>query len=220
MLNVATERGFQQLLARIEERLRTQERVFVAIDGPCGAGKTELARRLGQRLPANVFHMGGFTLPMDRRTESQLAQVAGHMDLERLRREVLWPLAHGQRVYTGVYDPEQNRIRDKWEYIPKPVTIVEGTYSAHPTLRGMYDLTVFVSVSRTGQKKRLAAHGDRRRSRRWNRWWIPAETRYFKAFSSKENCDMVCKFSPPRTPVGGSPRTFGDSSRTVVSSTR
>lgn len=196
MLNVATQRGFQKLLARIESLLQTQERVFVAIDGPCGAGKTELARRLAERLPANVFHMNHFTLPMDRRTERQLSQVAGHMDFERLRREVLWQLRHGQRVFTGIYDPEQNRIRDRWEYIPKPVTIVEGTYSAHPSVRGLYDLTVFVSVSRTRQKKQLAQHGDRRRSLRWNRWWLPAETRYFKAFSIKEKSDLVCQYNP------------------------
>ena len=196
MLNVATERGFQKLLSLIETRLQTREAVFVAIDGPCGAGKTALAEKLRERLPANVFHVNHFTLPLDRRTESQLSQVAGHMDFERLRREVLWPLKHGQRVFTGIYDPEQNRIRDKWEYIPKPVTIVEGTYSGHPSVRGIYDLTVFVSVSRSQQKKRLASHGDRRRSLRWNRWWLPAETRYFRAFSIKEKSDIVCQYNP------------------------
>ena len=196
MLNVATERGFQKLISLIEARLQTQERVFVAIDGPCGAGKTALAEKLRQTLPANVFHVNHFTLPLDRRTERQMAQVAGHVDFERLRREVLWPLAHGQRVYTGVYDPEQNRIRDRWEYIPKPVTIVEGTYSCHPSVRGTYDLTVVSSVSRAQQKERLALLGDRRRSLRWNRWWIPAETRYFKAFSIKETCDLVCQYNP------------------------
>ena len=208
MLNVATERGFQKLLSLIEKRLQTQERVFVAIDGPCAAGKTALAEKLRERLPANVFHMNHFTLPRDRRTEEQLSRVAGHMDFERLRREVLWPLRHGQRAYTGVYDVDRDLVRDKWEYAPRSVTIVEGTYSTHPSLRGLYDLTVFVSVSRTEQKKRLASVGDRRRSRRWNRWWIPAETRYFKAFSIKEKCDIVCHFSPPRT--------FGDSPRTTI----
>ena len=196
MLNVATDCGFQKLRASIEARLQTQERVFVAIDGPCGAGKTELAQRLAAIIPANVFHLNHFTLPLDRRTEEQMSRVAGHMDFERLRREVLWPLRHGQRIYTGVYDPERDAIRDRWEYVPKPLTIVEGTYSQHPSIKGLFDLTVFVSVSRTGQKKRLAERGDRRRTRQWNRWWLPAEARYFKAFAIERHSDVVCVFQP------------------------
>ncbi|MBR3290337.1 MAG: uridine kinase [Clostridia bacterium] len=205
MLNVATERDYQRLLTQIETLLQQRERVFVAIDGPCAAGKTELAARLARQLPANVFHTNNFTLPLDRRTSVQMAQVAGHMDIERLRREVLWPLTHGQRVYTGVYDPARNRIRDRWEYAPKPVAIVEGTYSAHPALRDLYDLTVFVTVSRTQQKKRMAAHRDRRRTRRWNRWWIPAEACYFKEFSIEEHCDVVCRFPLDSAGAQGSP---------------
>lgn len=213
MLNVAAERGFQTLLDHIEARLRERGRLFIAIDGPCAAGKTELSRRLSERFSANVFHTNNFTLPLDRRTEEQMARVAGHMDFERLRREVLWPLRHGQRVYTGVYDPERDVIRDRWEFYPKPVTIVEGTYSAHPALRETTDLTIFVTVSRTQQKKRLAAQGDRRRTRQWNRWWIPAETRYFRAFSVEEHSDIVCRFSLGG--AGDKEGSFGSSSRTA-----
>ena len=90
------------VLDAIRSLLDRQERVLVAIDGRCGAGKTTLAAQLQAELPCRVFHMDDFFLQPYQRTPERLQAPGENVDHERFLQEVLLPAARGEAV---VYRP-------------------------------------------------------------------------------------------------------------------
>lgn len=165
---------------------------LLAIDGRCAAGKTTLAAGLADQWDCNVIHMDDFYLPFRDRTPERMARPGGHMDLERLREEVLVPLRSGASVRYRPYDCH----RDLW--LPersldggKP-TVVEGSYSCHPCLAGLFDIRVFLDVTGEEQLSRL-----RRRNadavEMFLSTWIPREEQYFSICGIRDACDLVVK---------------------------
>lgn len=66
-------------------------RLLIAIDGPCGSGKTTLANRLSAVLNAPCVRMDHFFLPHALKTPERLAQPGGNADLDRLLGEFFTP---------------------------------------------------------------------------------------------------------------------------------
>ena len=62
-----------QIRNRIDELMSQKERVIVAIDGNCTAGKTTLAGKLAERYDCNVIHMDDFFLRPEQRTPERYA---------------------------------------------------------------------------------------------------------------------------------------------------
>lgn len=180
----------EELIHRIDLLLARQERVLVAIDGFCTAGKTTLAARLQEKYHCCVLHMDDFFLRPEQRTAQRLSQPGGNVDHERFLQEVLLPLQRGLPFSFRPYDCSTGTLTAAVEVLPKRLTVVEGTYSHHPCFGDCWDLRVFLKVSDREQHRRVLRRPEFLH-RRFFEAWIPMEHRYFDHFSIPEKADMV-----------------------------
>lgn len=178
-------------LVPLEKLAREKTPAVIAIDGRCGSGKTSFAAVASESLvcSSNVVHMDDFYLPPERRAENWMDIPAGNMDLERFREEVLGPARAGETILCRAYDCQTGQMREA-EPLEEGLTIVEGTYSQHPTLAGCYDLKVFLTCEREEQTRRLRAReGDYFPT--FDRVWRALEERYFAACGTERGADLV-----------------------------
>ena len=180
----------EKLRETIKTRLAEGGGLLLAIDGRCGCGKSTLAAQLRAAFGGSVFHTDDFYLPFAARAEDWREGIAGNMDLMRLRTEVLEPLRRGESVCYRAYDGRNDRFFPAREIAPAPLAIVEGSYSQHPLLRELYDLSVFVTAPRETQRARLLKR-EGAHFAAFESTWIPLEERYFAAFSIEARADQV-----------------------------
>lgn len=180
----------QQVKNQIDLLLAQKDRITVAIDGNCTAGKTTLAAQLAQMYDCNVFHMDDFFLRPQQRTPARYAQTGGNVDYERFREEVLLPLKAGKAFSYRPFDCGTFALTNPIAVTPKRLSIVEGTYSLHPHFEDPYDLKVFLSITPELQRERILQRPAFLHKRFFEEW-IPMEQRYFDGFSVAENCDII-----------------------------
>lgn len=170
---------------------RAEKPLIIAIDGRCAAGKTTLAQRLSAALDAPVVHMDDFYLPFPARTPERLAQPGGNFDRERFLAQVCEPLARGESFRYGVFDCSRGVISEE-RHIPRAdVVIIEGAYSLHPELQGLYGLRIFCGIDRETQLMRLRSRESEESFRQFVERWIPMEEKYLSAFDIKSLCDVI-----------------------------
>lgn len=179
------------LFAAIDAALQRRGGLTLAVDGMCGAGKTVLARALHSVYDCNVIHMDDFFLPPDLRTPERLSEPGGNVHHERFLREVLTPLQAGESFSYRVFDCGVMDYNGMKSGERKPLTIVEGSYALHPTLRDGYDMRVFLKTTPDVQRARIEARSGAELLRRFEAEWIPLETRYFDACAVENGCDFV-----------------------------
>lgn len=190
MENMATAQNVQAVIERIERVYTERERVFVAIDGPCTSGKTTLATVLQRRFGGNVLHMDDFFLRPEQRTLERFAEPGGNVDRERFEDEVLAPLAAGKIAQYRPWDCHTGDFAASHNVEPARLTIVEGSYSMHPALRGYYDLMICLTIDSGEQLRRLEARNPRMLQRFIDEW-IPLENRYFASTETRTAADMI-----------------------------
>lgn len=163
---------------------------LVAIDGPCGAGKSSLAEHLKKRWPdAEVIHMDDFFLRPGQRTQERLSLPGGNIDHERFLEEVLLPLAEGKEFTYHMFSCHDNSLSPRLVK-RAPLYLIEGSYSLHPALRDHYDIKVFLDIDAEEQAQRiLKREGDR--AVNFFRQWIPMENCYFDACGVRECSDFL-----------------------------
>ena len=183
---------FLPLFAAIDMRLRQKERVILAIDGNCGAGKSTLAALLKEVYECAVIPADDFFLQMHQRTEERLREVGGNLDRERLLREVLEPLRRGENhVSYRPFDCSCGALEDAVTIPDGNLFVVEGSYSMHRHLAPMYDLSVFCGVNPREQLRRIRSRSGEEMAKRFEEVWIPMENAYFAGENIKEKCDLV-----------------------------
>ena len=165
--------------------------VLLAIDGRCGAGKSTLARALGEKAGAAVVHMDDFFLRPEQRTPERFAEPGGNVDRERVLEEVLAPLRENRPAVYRPYDAHKPAMLEPVHLEPSPVTIIEGSYSCHPALWNYYDARVFVDVGPEEQLRRIEARNGPEALPLFRDKWIPMEEAYFRAFQIPGRC-AVC----------------------------
>lgn len=190
MENMATAQNVQAVIERIERVYTERERVFVAIDGPCTSGKTTLSTVLQRRFGGNVLHMDDFFLRPEQRTPERFAEPGGNVDRERFEDEVLAPLAAGKIAQYRPWDCHTGDFAASRNVEPARLTIVEGSYSMHPALRGYYDLMICLTIDSGEQLRRLEARNPRMLQRFIDEW-IPLENRYFASTETRTAADMI-----------------------------
>ena len=179
----------KEILARVEA-MAEKEHILVAIDGSCTSGKSTLARMLGERLDCNLFHVDDFFLRPEQRTKARLEEVGGNVDYERFYLEVLMPLKSGETVSYRPFDCRTGLLAEPVTVQPKHINIVEGSYSQHPYFGDVYDLKVFLTVSREVRTQRINRRPPMLQKKFFDTW-IPMEQRYFETFSIMEKADFV-----------------------------
>ncbi|MBQ9902763.1 MAG: hypothetical protein IJM51_10345 [Clostridia bacterium] len=178
---------FTQFIRNIQ---MPEQRLLIAIDGRCAAGKTTLASRLQQEIGCNVFHMDDFFLRPEQRTEERLHTPGGNVDHERFLSEVLLPLKSGAEwIEFRAFDCSSMRLKPPVRVSAGEINVIEGSYCCHPALWKYYDLHVFMDVSADEQQRRII---DRNGADGWKVFsgrWIPLEEAYFQAYQIKERCE-------------------------------
>lgn len=157
------------LLALLEQRLR-EPVAFVGIDGGGGGGKTTLALALAEaRDDVRVLHLDDFFLSTVGGPES--------VDLARLRREALDPLASGATAQFRRFEWWGERLAEAHVVEPGRVVVVEGVFALQPALRPLYDVTVWVE---TDEELRLARGLERDGANARELWeqWQAAEAEH------------------------------------------
>lgn len=178
------------VLYQVEKCLARSDYAVIAIDGPCGSGKSSLAALLSALFPSRLLHMDDYYLPLERRAPGWEHTPCGNMDLERFRRQALLPAADHMPIDCQPYSCQRGRLLPSEALPAAPLTIVEGSYSHHPLLAPHYDLKIYLHCDPQEQLSRLG----RRESTRLDaylRRWIPLEQAYYRAFDIPARCDLA-----------------------------
>lgn len=182
---------FLLLCEKIDSMMAEGEILIVAIDGPCGAGKSSLAKRLGEKYKANIFHMDDYFLTPKLRTDARLIEPGGNVDYERFYQEIIQRIKSEKSFFYSKYNCKSDVMEEMEVQEPRPLTVIEGSYSLHPYLRDAYDLKIFLTLDPEVQKQRILLRNGEDIALRFFNEWIPLENLYFKALSIKEVADIV-----------------------------
>lgn len=169
--------------------------VLVAVDGAGGSGKSTLADRLAGHIRSCAVVRGDdFYRPMDAGTRLLLDAESGYrqyFDWQRLRAEVLDPLARGSSATFRRYDWKGGELGEAITVLAGSCVVIEGVYATRPELVPCYDLTVFVDTPREVCLRRLYDRG--RDSGVWIERWRAAEDHYLERFRPGERADLVVR---------------------------
>ena len=174
----------------IDKLLIRKDRVIVAIDGSCTAGKTTLADALANVYDCNIFRMDDFFLRPEQRTPERFSEPGGNVDYERFYEEILLPVKSGLPFSYRPFSCRNMALSEPVQVTPKKLTIIEGTYSHHPYFKDPYDLTIYLTVSPELRKSRILQRPPFLHEKFFN-FWIPLEQEYFQFFSIEEHADLV-----------------------------
>lgn len=182
---------YSEVFRRIDALLISDNRVIVAIEGYCGAGKSTLAEAIGQTYDCNVFHMDHFFLTPELRTEERLMEIGGNVDYVRFREEVIFGLQSGKEFKYRIYDCKKMSMSEQITVLPKQLSIIEGAYSMHQTLVDYYNLKIFLKIDKEEQKNRILKRNGDVMLNRFLSEWIPKENIYFDKMRIEQTCDLV-----------------------------
>ena len=182
------------LFCQIDELMKADAPIIVAIDGDSAAGKTTLAALLKEVYDCNVIHMDHFFLRPEQRTDSRLKEAGGNIDYERFANDVLPHLRSTNRFSYRPYNCMKQEFEDEITIEPRKLTIVEGAYSQHPLFANTYHLKVFLSLPRKEQAARILQRNGEAMSRKFQDIWIPLEKQYFAAFNIADQSDLQFDF--------------------------
>ena len=148
---------------------------LVGIGGHGAAGKTTLARMVSgaQIVSTDEFWDGaGF-------------------DLDRLKREVVAPLARRDAATFASYDWAARETRGSRTIDPAGVVIVEGVCALHRKLRDAYAVRVWVEASYDVRLARAIARDGEAARQTWVDVWMPSEDRYVERDDPVGCADLV-----------------------------
>ena len=186
------------VLCAAARQLTEKPQVLCCIDGPCGSGKTTMARQLATITGAALVSMDDFYTPHPQKTPERLAQPGGNADAERLLAEVLIPWRREGRGSYRPYLCAEDRFGAPIEVPARPLTILEGSYSLLPSIAAYADLRVFLTVDEPEQRRRLLAREGEAGLQRFQERWIPLEHAYHEAFSLPDERCLVIGPQPLR----------------------
>ncbi len=187
-------RQFYAVFCRIDSMSRiadgVQQKLRLAIDGPCASGKSTLGSLLQRVYDCALIHMDHFFLPLEMRTTERFAEPGGNIHYERFVREVVPGLIAGTAFIYQAFDCSTMQLGAYIEVPAKDLTVVEGVYCLHPAIEACYDLKIFLDISRKEKLRRLKLRSPKLLER-FVTEWIPLEDLYFRELVIREKCDLV-----------------------------
>lgn len=180
-----------EIFKRAAELLTKKDKIIIAIDGQCCAGKSEMARFMAENLDCNVFHLDDFFLTEEERQNKSRGFV--NADVSRFRAEVLEKLSGTAPFDYEKYDCESGTVSKFVVTEQKPLNIVEGAYCLCDELAGYYDIKIFLKIDEAEQLSRL-----KKREADITPYiekWIPLENDYIAAQRPQDKADFVGRIS-------------------------
>lgn len=177
------------IIYQVQKRLQESKQVIIAIDGPCGSGKSSLADLLSGLFPSRILHMDDFYLPLQQRSPRWEQIPCDNMDLQRFLQEALLPASRGEEILYRPYSCRNGQLTEPRVLPAAPLTIAEGSYSHHPLLAPYYDLKIYLSCHYQEQLSRLA-NREHTHLNDYLQRWIPLEEAYTRACHIIPRCDL------------------------------
>lgn len=168
------------IAGQIDARRRAGHTLVAAVDGPSGAGKTRLARRLTRALgPGTLVRMDHVVPGWDGLEEST-----------RLIRPVLQSLRAGQPATYRVWDWTLNGWGAPLRRQAAPTVVVEGCGSGALSLADLVDYLIYVDAPPELRRSRAIARDGATYEPHWQRWAAQEDT-HFAANRTAERADLV-----------------------------
>lgn len=179
--------------ALVAQRRAGRERVFVAIDGCDGAGKSTLAKGIRDSIGSvSIVRTDYFFRPLNEYPARTLAPAKAYelyFPWERMRDEALAPLGNGETARYQRHDWTTDAAGEWMIVEPNPIVIVEGVYSSRPELRELLDGIIFIDAPREVRRRRMLARGPHDSA--WMTPWMAAEDWYLEHIRPQESADLV-----------------------------
>ncbi|MEY8329089.1 MAG: uridine kinase [Lachnospiraceae bacterium] len=189
--------NMEQIYCELSQKINSSDLpVLIAVDGRCAAGKSTLAAWLKERFECtvNVIHMDDFFLQPYQRTRQRMEEPGGNIDYERFEKEVMYSLSRFENFSYQIYDCKIKKLSSRIYVEPAEISIVEGSYSCHPTLWDFYTLRIFLDVEPEEQLRRICGRNGAEAVSVFRDKWIPLEEKYFTAYQIQERSDFVFSF--------------------------
>lgn len=167
-----------ELFKEIENKLKSNKKIIIAIDGPCASGKSTFAKKLVEKYNGSLFHMDDFFLPEVLKTEERLNEIGGNVYYERFKSEIIDKLNDLEISYQP-FNCKTQELDNRINEVLNNLIIIEGSYSLHKTLRDSYDIKIMLEVDYEEQLKRLKKRTSEALYKRFVNEWIPLESKYF-----------------------------------------
>ena len=164
--------------------------IVISIDGPCGGGKTTIAKEIEKEMGYNILHMDDFYLPFDKRDKNWMNIIAGHMDYDRLIENVIKPYKEKKKTNYISYDCHCDKYLHEIPIDLDKFLVIEGSYTSHPILDEYVNVKIFVDIDKDEQVKRLTKRNPAVVDK-FLSMWVPFENRYFEELKIKDNSDLV-----------------------------
>ncbi len=191
MYNSDMENTAENIIEKMEEIFCQKGHCMIALDGRCASGKSTLGELIAEKTGASLVHMDDFFLRPEQRTAKRYATPGENVDHERFLEEVLIPLSRRETVSYHPFDCNTMRISDDIKTADgAKMTVIEGSYSHHPSLRKYYDLTVFVTAEKDTQLKRIRKRNPDK-VKAFEEKWIPYEELYFSSCDVQKHADLT-----------------------------
>ncbi len=182
---------YTPLFNLIDEKIKSNDSLIIAIDGPSASGKSYLSEILLNKFDCNIFHMDDFFLPHEKKTKERLAIPGANVDHERFLKEVLIPLKNKSEFIYDKYSCQTGEKEKSCVTKLKKINFIEGVYSHHDNLNEYYDLRIFLDTTREIQLDRILKRSNEFMLNRFKTEWIPLEDLYFSKCNVKQNSDLV-----------------------------
>lgn len=162
--------GVEELVARINQRLETQERVSVLVAGGSASGKTsEVAAKPAQHLEVDVTQIAGDDWYKGKEAMEKMAKKGAMVNWDHPMAVKMRPMADfmfcmnwGITRRKPVYDFVLSEPIGTETITPGRVIILDSIFALHPELKSLADIKVFVDIGLHGRiLRRLLRDVDR-----------------------------------------------------------
>ncbi|MCU1656550.1 MAG: hypothetical protein JWO57_1206 [Pseudonocardiales bacterium] len=155
--------------------------VWIGVDGPGGAGKSTLARRIADSIAgAVVVSVDDFSGP---RFQA--------WDWDRFDEQLARPLRAGRGGRYQVWDWDRDEGREWVDVRADSIVVLEGVSAIRTEVDVPWGLTIWVEAPRDVRLARALARDGAPMMARWLEHWIPSEEAYIAVQRPQDRADLV-----------------------------